>query len=190
VFSLQVLLKGTRSREGAHGPLLTAARLPLRSSGQLPGIAAPESAQRNICSAALLPGIAFVTQSGAIMTGIVDWASARGIGFSHLVSVGGMADVDFGDLLDYFAQDAATSAILLYMEAVTEARKFMSAARAPRGRKPSSWLKVAVQKQVHARRRRIRARSPAPMSYMKRRFGAPACCASMRWRNCSMPPRR
>ncbi|MGB9277804.1 MAG: CoA-binding protein, partial [Terrimicrobiaceae bacterium] len=92
------------------------------------------------------PGkLAFVTQSGAIMTGIIDWASARGIGFSHLVSVGGMADVDFGDLLDYFAQDAATSAILLYMEAVTEARKFMSAARAASRRKPVIVLKAGRQ---------------------------------------------
>ena len=83
-----------------------------------------------------------MTQSGAIMTGILDWASARGIGFSHLVSVGAMADVDFGDLLDYFAQDAATSAILLYMEAVTQARKFMSAARAASRRKPVIVLKA------------------------------------------------
>jgi acetyltransferase len=89
------------------------------------------------------PGnIAFVTQSGAIMTGIIDWASARGIGFSHLVSVGAMADVDFGDLLDYLAQDAATAAILLYMEAVTHARKFMSAARAASRRKPVIVLKA------------------------------------------------
>ena len=89
------------------------------------------------------PGkLAFVTQSGAIMTGILDWASARGIGFSHLVSVGAMADVDFGDLLDYFAQDPATSAILLYMEAVTQARKFMSAARAASRRKPVIVLKA------------------------------------------------
>ena len=89
------------------------------------------------------PGkLAFVTQSGAIMTGIVDWASARGIGFSHLVSVGDMADVDFGDLLDYFAQDRRTSAILLYMEAMTEARKFMSAARAASRRKPVIVLKA------------------------------------------------
>ena len=83
-----------------------------------------------------------MTQSGAIMAGIVDWASARGIGFSHLVSVGAMADVDFGDLLDYFAQDPATSAILLYMEAVTQARKFMSAARAASRRKPVIVLKA------------------------------------------------
>ena len=89
------------------------------------------------------PGkLAFVTQSGAIMTGILDWASARGIGFSHLVSVGAMADVDFGDLLDYFAQDPATSAILLYMEAVTQTRKFMSAARAASRRKPVIVLKA------------------------------------------------
>jgi acetyltransferase len=89
------------------------------------------------------PGnLAFVTQSGAIMTGIIDWASGRGIGFSHMVSVGDMADVDFGDLLDYFAQDAGTSAILLYMEAVTHARKFMSAARAASRRKPVIVLKA------------------------------------------------
>jgi acetyltransferase len=92
---------------------------------------------------AATPGrLAFVTQSGAIMTGILDWASARGIGFSHLVSLGDMADVDFGDLLDYLAQDAGTSAILLYMEAVTHARKFMSAARAASRRKPVIVLKA------------------------------------------------
>ena len=95
--------------------------------------------------AAVSGKLAFVSQSGAIMTGIVDWASGRGIGFSHLVSVGGMADADFGDLLDYFAQDAATSAILLYMEAVTEARKFMSAARAASRRKPVIVLKAGRQ---------------------------------------------
>jgi acetyltransferase len=89
------------------------------------------------------PGkLAFVTQSGAIMTGILDWASARGIGFSHLVSIGAMADVDFGDLLDYLAQDAGTSAILLYMEAVSHARKFMSAARAASRRKAVIVLKA------------------------------------------------
>ncbi|MGH6920579.1 MAG: acetate--CoA ligase family protein, partial [Geminicoccaceae bacterium] len=86
--------------------------------------------------------LAFVTQSGAVMTGILDWAAGRGIGFSHLVSLGGMADVDFGDLLDYLAQQPGTSAILLYMEAVTHARKFMSAARAASRRKPVIVLKA------------------------------------------------
>ena len=56
-----------------------------------------------------------------MITGIVDWARARNIGFSHVVSLGDMADVDFGDLLDYLAADPASRAILLYMEAVTNA---------------------------------------------------------------------
>ena len=89
------------------------------------------------------PGkLAFVTQSGAVLAGVLDWASARNIGFSHLVSVGDMVDVDFGDLLDYLALDPATSAILLYVEAVTHARKFMSAARSASRLKPVIVLKA------------------------------------------------
>src|SRR5262249_28426231 len=72
---------------------------------------------------------AFVTQSGAMLTAVLDWAVARGIGFSHLVSLGGMSDVDFGDMLDHLSADTATEAVLLYVESVTQARKFMSAAR-------------------------------------------------------------
>jgi acetyltransferase len=81
-------------------------------------------------------GIAFVAQSGAIVTSVLDWATARGIGFSHLVALGDMLDVDFGDMLDYLANDVAARAILLYMEAVTQPRKFMSAARAAARTKP------------------------------------------------------
>ncbi len=81
-------------------------------------------------------GLAFVTQSGALATAILDWASARDIGFSHVISVGDMADVDFGDLLDYLALDRATRAILLYVESITHARKFMSAARIAARAKP------------------------------------------------------
>jgi acetyltransferase len=83
------------------------------------------------------PGrIAFVTQSGAVLTAVLDWAHERGIGFSYLLSLGGMADVDFGDTLDYLANDRGTDAILLYVEAITHARKFMSAARAAARSKP------------------------------------------------------
>lgn len=85
---------------------------------------------------ALRGKLAFVTQSGAIVTAMVDWAQARDIGFSHVVSLGDMSDVDFGDMLDYLANDAGTDAILLYMEAVTGARKFVSAARAAARMKP------------------------------------------------------
>jgi len=92
---------------------------------------------------AALPGkLAFVTQSGAMVTTVLDWAAGRGIGFSHLVSLGGMADVDFGDMLDYLASDPNTSAILLYVEAITHARKFMSAARAAARIKPVLVVKA------------------------------------------------
>jgi acetyltransferase len=74
-------------------------------------------------------GIAFLSQSGALITGIIDWANGRNIGFSHVISLGDMADVDFGDLLDYLAADGSCRSILLYMESVTHAPKFLSAAR-------------------------------------------------------------
>jgi acetyltransferase len=86
--------------------------------------------------------VAFVTQSGAMVTTVLDWASGRGIGFSHLVSLGDMTDVDFGDMLDYLANDPDTHAILLYIEAVTSARKFMSAARAASRVKPVIAIKA------------------------------------------------
>jgi acetyltransferase len=89
------------------------------------------------------PGkLAFVAQSGAMVTAVLDWASARGIGFSHLVSLGDMADVDFGDMLDYLANEPDTRAILLYVEAVTAARKFISAARAASRTKPVIVVKA------------------------------------------------
>ncbi len=87
-------------------------------------------------------GVAFVAQSGAMLTTVLDWASARGIGFSHLVSLGDMMDVDFGDMLDYLATDDATTSILLYIETITQARKFMSAARAAARLKPVIAIKA------------------------------------------------
>ncbi len=89
------------------------------------------------------PGkIAFVSQSGALVTGVLDWANSRGIGFSKFISLGDSADVDFGDVLDYPAADADTSAILMYMEDLRHARKFMSAARAAARSKPTLVLKA------------------------------------------------
>lgn len=88
------------------------------------------------------PGdLAFLSQSGALITGIVDWAAARGLGFSKVVSLGNMADVDFGDMLDYLAGDVESRAILVYMEALTHARKFMSAARRAARAKPVIVIK-------------------------------------------------
>ena len=85
--------------------------------------------------------LAFVSQSGALVTSVIDWAADQGIGFSHVISLGNMADVDFGDLLDYLAGDPACRAILLYMESVTEAPKFMSAARRAARSKPVVVIK-------------------------------------------------
>jgi acetyltransferase len=80
--------------------------------------------------------LAFVSQSGALITAVVDWAAGRGIGFSQVVSLGEMADVDLGDMLDHLATDRSTRAILLYVEAVTHAPKFLSAARRAARLKP------------------------------------------------------
>lgn len=73
--------------------------------------------------------IAFISQSGALGTAILDWATHENIGFSNFVSVGSMIDVDFGDLIDYFGTDPKTRSILMYIEGITDARKFMSASR-------------------------------------------------------------
>ncbi len=81
-------------------------------------------------------GIACFTQSGAVAAALMDWGHAHNVGFRYLISLGDMADVDFGDLLDYAASDPGTKAVLLYVESVTSARKFMSAARAAARGKP------------------------------------------------------
>ena len=90
-----------------------------------------------------LPGeLAFVSQSGALVTAMLDWAGSRGIGFSHFVSLGERADVDFGDMLDFLGSDPKTRAILLYIESIEEPRKFMSAARAAARNKPVIVVKA------------------------------------------------
>jgi len=90
-----------------------------------------------------LPGkIAFVSQSGALCTSVLDWARPRGIGFSHFISLGDMTDTDFGDVLDYLGSDPETSAILLYIESIHERRNFMSAARAAARNKPVLAVKA------------------------------------------------
>ena len=92
---------------------------------------------------AALPGsLALVSQSGAICTAILDWARGAGVGFSSVVSLGGAADVDFGEVLDFLVADAATDAILLYVEGIRDARRFLSALRAAARVKPVVALKV------------------------------------------------
>jgi acetyltransferase len=86
--------------------------------------------------------LALISQSGGVVAGVVEWAAQRAVGFSAIASLGDKLDVDFGDLLDFFALDRGTRAILLYIESVKEARKFMSAARAAARAKPVVVIKA------------------------------------------------
>jgi acetyltransferase len=90
-----------------------------------------------------LPGkMAFISQSGALCTAILDLAVTENIGFSHFVSLGGMLDVDFGDMIDYLGSEPEVDSIVMYVEGLTRFRKFMSAARAVSRVKPIIALKA------------------------------------------------
>src|SRR5690606_11334556 len=86
--------------------------------------------------------IAFVSQSGALCTIVLDWAGSRGIGFSHFISMGDSLEVDFADVIEYLAKEPQTKAILLYVESVKHARRFMTTARTAVRNKPVIAIKV------------------------------------------------
>jgi acetyltransferase len=93
----------------------------------------------NISFAAGMPKkghVAFISQSGALCTSILDWAVGENIGFSYFVSIGNTMDVGFGDLIDFFGQDSNTKSIVLYVESIAFAQQFMTAARAFARKKP------------------------------------------------------
>jgi len=102
------------------------------------GVIAPHAAlNASIAAHTPPPGdLALLSQSSAIAAALVEWSSTRAVGFSAVVSLGDAIDVDFADLLDHFAVDPRTRAILLYVEQIRNARKFMSAARAAARAKP------------------------------------------------------
>lgn len=95
-------------------------------------------------------GIALLSQSGAIATALVDWAAENNLGFSHIVSLGDMADVDVGDYLDMLAGDGRTKSIVMYLESIPNPRKFMSAARAAARIKPVIAIKAGRHEQAAA----------------------------------------
>src|SRR5688500_3267414 len=86
--------------------------------------------------------IAFISQSGALCSAIIDWAQNNDVGFSSIVSMGSSTDVDFGEILDYLVADSATQSILMYIEGIRDARRFMSALRAATRVKPVILVKV------------------------------------------------
>ncbi len=114
------------------------------------GVVAPR-AQFNATFAARMPlpgDLALISQSGAIAAGMIEWSVSRAVGFSGIVSIGDQLDVDLGDLLDFFAVDRSTRAILLYIESVKEARKFLSAARSASRTKPVVVVKAGRHAQA------------------------------------------
>jgi acetyltransferase len=108
------------------------------------GVLVPKSGlNASFAHVGALPGnIAFVSQSGALCTQVLDWAHPKRIGFSHFISLGDGIDIDFGDVLDYLGTDPGTRAILLYIENVRERRAFMAAARAAARNKPVLAVKA------------------------------------------------
>jgi acetyltransferase len=134
------LAEATRTAARAHG---------LRVLGPngigliVPGAKVNASFARHMPAAG---NLALISQSGAIAAGMLEWAAQRRLGFSAIVSLGDAMDIDFGDMLDHFALDPSTGAILMYVEQVVDARKFMSAARAASRTKPV----IAVKTGRHA----------------------------------------
>jgi len=85
--------------------------------------------------------LALVSQSGAVCTAILDWAQSQNIGFSTVVSTGAAADIDFGEILDFLAMDSKTTGILLYVEGIQDARRFLSGLKAAARLKPVIVIK-------------------------------------------------
>ncbi|HEY7423520.1 MAG TPA: bifunctional acetate--CoA ligase family protein/GNAT family N-acetyltransferase [Gemmataceae bacterium] len=103
----------------------------------------PSNLNASFAASMASPGkVALLSQSGAICTAILDWARQAHVGFSSFVSVGSMLDVDFADLMDYFADDPTTHSIVLYMESIGDVRKFLSAARGVSRTKPVIVVKA------------------------------------------------
>ncbi|MBX9787295.1 MAG: bifunctional acetate--CoA ligase family protein/GNAT family N-acetyltransferase [Pirellulales bacterium] len=145
VGGLIILTAGFREKGSAGHALEESLKQELRRFPELRAIgpnclgAIVPAAKLNASFAASMPlpgRVAFVSQSGALCTAMLDWARERRLGFSCFVSIGNMLDVDFADLLDYLAEDPQTEAVILYLESITNARQFMSAARACARRKP------------------------------------------------------
>ncbi len=145
-----VLSAGVTNSSGLRQRMLDAARPHrLRVIGpNTIGLLAPRARlNASFVHIAPKPGrLGLISQSGAMVSSIVDWAAAQDIGFSQLYSLGDMADVDVGDCLNMLAMDDHTAAILMYLESIPDPRKFMSAARA------ASRLKsvIAVKPGRHA----------------------------------------
>ncbi|MFQ3592477.1 MAG: acetate--CoA ligase family protein [Gemmataceae bacterium] len=131
-----IIISAGFSELGAEGRLLEERIRVVRGSMRLIGpnclgvIHPPSNLNASFAASMARPGkVALLSQSGAICTSILDWANQKHLGFLSFVSVGAMLDVNFADLIDYFADDPRTSSIILYMESIGDVRQFLSATR-------------------------------------------------------------
>lgn len=110
------------------------------------GVMSPRTGlNATFASAMARPGnVAFISQSGALCTSVLDWSFRENVGFSAFVSVGSMLDVNWGDLIDYLGQDINTNAIVIYMESIGDAQAFLSAAREVALKKPVIVIKAGA----------------------------------------------
>ncbi|MBN1896501.1 MAG: bifunctional acetate--CoA ligase family protein/GNAT family N-acetyltransferase [Candidatus Aenigmarchaeota archaeon] len=135
---------GEEGEKAADGMLRTARKYGMRIIGpNCLGLIKP-SINLNATFGSKIPKkgrIAFISQSGALGTAMLDWSVNQNVGFSYFVSIGSMIDVSFHDLIDYFGSDPETSSIVIYMESLKDARKFLSAARSFARNKPIVVLK-------------------------------------------------
>ena len=146
-----IILSAGFKETGAEGARLEreilevaqAARIRLIGPNCLGVMRPPSGFNATFAGAMARPGnVAFISQSGALLTAILDWSLREAVGFSAFVSVGSMLDVGWGDLIDYLAEDAMTRSILLYMESIGDARAFLSAAREVALTKPIIVIKA------------------------------------------------
>lgn len=147
-----VITAGLTRENGLRQAMLDAARPNLfrvMGPNTVGLIVPPLKLDASFAHMAAAPGnIALLSQSGAIATALIDWAAENNVGFSHIVSLGDMADVDVGDWLDLLAGDASTRAIVMYLESIPAPRKFMSAARAASRLKPVIAIKSGRHEQA------------------------------------------
>ena len=140
-----VISAGVTRENGLRQAMLEAAGTSLRIIGpNTLGVIMPHAGlNAAFARSSARPGtLAFISQSGALVTAMLDWAQARDVGFSGIVSVGDMADVDLADLTTLFASDPDTCAILLYIEGISDGAGFLAAARAATRHKPVIAIKA------------------------------------------------
>jgi acyl-CoA synthetase (NDP forming) len=130
--------------------------------------------------------LAFISQSGAICSSILDWSIRENVGFSGFFSVGAMIDVSWGDIIFYLADDSRTKSILIYMESIGDARSFLSAAREVALTKPIIVLKVGRTGLGAKASRLTAAPPPALMRFSTRHFGGLVFCGSAPWKSSSI----